>query len=77
MNSKRTIKVVKREHRPTTSGDVTSIAKTANQLRREMVETVANWIAETQEGLAVQRRLCKQFRQATFEAAVTETVTKA
>jgi hypothetical protein len=71
MTSKRTIKVVKREER-LAAGDVSSITKTANQLRREMVQTVANWIAETEEGLAKQRKLYQRFRQATIDGALTE-----
>lgn len=40
-----------------------------------MVQTVANWIAETQENLVAQRRLCQQFREATIVSSVIETTT--
>ncbi len=73
MRSDRTIKVIKKEHRRTSKKDVTSMSKTANQLRREMVQTVADWIAETRQELASQRRLVQQFRAATIESALTET----
>ncbi len=79
MTSKQTIKVIKREHRLRTVDEAPDITKTANQLRREMVQTVANWIAETQEGLTLQRSRYRQFREAAIEAievAVSETATK-
>lgn len=63
MTRERTIKVVKRKERQTACNVESSFKKTANQIRREMVQTVAAWIAETREELTVQRRLCQEFRK--------------
>lgn len=77
MAPRRTIKLIKQKDRPRAVDGKGSLKKTANQLRREMVLTVANWIAETREELEVQRRLCQQFRRSTIEGVVTETGSEA
>jgi len=56
-SSERGIRVVKRENREVLQPDEpVLLLKTVNQVRREMVQTVASWIEEKRQAVAAERR---------------------